>query len=39
MARNYKSFPSQLLSENEKDQKWCEQMIDAIMNYSTGSDD
>ena len=38
-SKTYKNFPPQLIPESEKDDRWCEQMIDAIMNYTTGSDD
>jgi hypothetical protein len=32
-------FPAQLVNEKDKNEKWCEQMIDAIANYSSESDD
>tara|TARA_R100001594_G_scaffold45372_1_gene78210 strand:+ start:23456 stop:25789 length:2334 start_codon:yes stop_codon:yes gene_type:complete len=39
MAKYSANFPPLLLSENEKNEKWCEQMIDAIMTYTNGSDE
>ena len=38
MAGYKVNFPPLLVSEDEKNDKWCEQMIDAIMNYTNGSD-
>tara|TARA_R110000744_G_scaffold17850_4_gene48137 strand:- start:18550 stop:20721 length:2172 start_codon:yes stop_codon:yes gene_type:complete len=29
-----KNFPSQLISDSKKDDKWCEQMLDAIISYA-----
>ena len=37
MNRPSTTFPSQFISESEKTQEWCDQMINAIMGYITGT--
>ena len=29
-----KNYPSQLIPDSKKDVKWCEQMLDAIVNHT-----